>query len=160
MLRPMAGTHTSGMSYEEALYCSLANLASDTVADYALTRRTLREFCCLMSSTVLADPRCTTSGNNVISFKGDLANTTQSQTRLLEIFTPRANFETSPTTTENVDAGRVNTFYITNELHDIWYLYGFTETSYNFQNDNFGKGGAGNDRVQVSVQDSQGFNNA
>ncbi|TFK96363.1 metalloprotease [Pterulicium gracile] len=101
-----------------------------------------------------------TAGNNVISFKGDLANTTQSQTRLLEIFTPRANFETSPTTTENVDAGRVNTFYITNELHDIWYLYGFTETSYNFQNDNFGKGGAGNDRVQVSVQDSQGFNNA
>ncbi|CAE6419061.1 unnamed protein product, partial [Rhizoctonia solani] len=40
------------------------------------------------------------------------------------------------------------------------YKYGFTEKAYNFQNDNFGKGGAENDRVQVSVQDITGTNNA
>ena len=31
---------------------------------------------------------------------------------------------------------------------------------HSFQNDNFGKGGKGNDRVTVSVQDSAGTNNA
>ncbi|KAK0437607.1 Fungalysin metallopeptidase-domain-containing protein [Desarmillaria tabescens] len=38
--------------------------------------------------------------------------------------------------------------------------YGWTESAYNFQLDNFGKGGAGGDRVQMSVQDSSGYNNA
>ena len=32
-------------------------------------------------------------------------------------------------------------------VSDNLYSYGFTEAAYNFQNDNFGKGGAGNDRV-------------
>ena len=32
-----------------------------------------------------------------------------------------------------------------------WYS-GFTEDAFNFQDDNFGNGGAGNDRVRVSVQ--------
>lgn len=40
------------------------------------------------------------------------------------------------------------------------YRYGFTEAAYNFQNDNYGKGGMGNDRVQISVQDASGENNA
>ncbi|KAG9125120.1 hypothetical protein FRC07_008916, partial [Ceratobasidium sp. 392] len=40
------------------------------------------------------------------------------------------------------------------------YRYGFTEAAYNFQNDNFGKGGQGDDRVQISVQDASGTNNA
>lgn len=70
-----------------------------------------------------------------------------------------ADLITSPETTHNVDAGRVNAFYITNELHDVWYLYGFNEESYNFQDDNFGKGGLGGDRVEVSVQ-APGSNNA
>lgn len=42
----------------------------------------------------------------------------------------------------------------------IQYRYGFTEAAYNFQNDNNGKGGAGNDRVRISVQDWTGSNNA
>ena len=59
----------------------------------------------------------------------------------------------------NIDAARVNTFYIVNTVHDISYLYGFTEAGFNFQNNNFGKGGVGNDRVTISVQDSSGINN-
>ncbi|KAK1219521.1 hypothetical protein PQX77_017754 [Marasmius sp. AFHP31] len=31
-------------------------------------------------------------------------------------------------------------------FHDTLYLYGFTESAFNFQNDNFGKGGVGGDR--------------
>jgi extracellular elastinolytic metalloproteinase len=40
------------------------------------------------------------------------------------------------------------------------YRYGFTEKTFNFQNDNGSNGGKGNDRVLVSVQDSSGTNNA
>lgn len=38
--------------------------------------------------------------------------------------------------------------------------YGFTEASFNFQSNNFGKGGVGNDQVTISVQDAGGTNNA
>lgn len=38
--------------------------------------------------------------------------------------------------------------------------YGFTEAAYNFQNNNFAKGGSGNDRVTASIQDSGGTDNA
>ena len=38
--------------------------------------------------------------------------------------------------------------------------YGFTEKSSNFQTNNFGKGGKGNDRITVSVQDKAGMDNA
>ena len=60
----------------------------------------------------------------------------------------------------NVNAARVNAFYVVNSLHDIAYKYGFTEAAFNFQTNNFGKGGSGNDRVLVSVQDANGSNNA
>ncbi|KAK0439964.1 Fungalysin metallopeptidase-domain-containing protein [Desarmillaria tabescens] len=65
-----------------------------------------------------------------------------------------------PTEGGNIDAARTNTFYIINKVHDFTYKYGWTEATYNFQLDNFGKGGAEGDRVQMSVQDSSGFNNA
>ncbi|KAF8749252.1 Fungalysin metallopeptidase (M36) [Rhizoctonia solani] len=64
------------------------------------------------------------------------------------------------TVSPNVDAARVNAFYVGNMIHDLTYRYGFTETSYNFQQNNNGLGGAQNDRVQISVQDSSGSNNA
>ena len=37
---------------------------------------------------------------------------------------------------------------------------GFTEKSSNFQTSNFGKGGKGNDRITVSVQDKAGMDNS
>jgi len=47
-----------------------------------------------------------------------------------------------------------------NVMHDFSYRYGFTESAFNFQLDNFGKGGQGRDRVLISVQDASGTNNA
>jgi hypothetical protein len=53
-----------------------------------------------------------------------------------------------------------NLFYLTNVYHDLLYTYGFHEAALNFQNDNFGRGGAGADRVRAEAQDSSGTNNA
>ncbi|KAJ7910986.1 Fungalysin metallopeptidase-domain-containing protein [Mycena leptocephala] len=54
---------------------------------------------------------------------------------------------------------KVNAFYIVNTIHDLSYRYGFREAAFNFQNNNFGKDGAGNDRVTISVQNSAGIDN-
>jgi hypothetical protein len=51
-------------------------------------------------------------------------------------------------------------FYISNRFHDEMYRLGFTEAAGNFQTDNFGRGGAGNDSVSAEAQDSSGVNNA
>ncbi|KAI0363435.1 hypothetical protein BV20DRAFT_958322 [Pilatotrama ljubarskyi] len=101
----------------------------------------------------------TTAGNNAIAYKGSQSSTTSQSSSGL-VFNYPANANASPTTTANVNAARVNAFYIVNSIHDITYKYGFTEAAYNFQNNNFGKGGKGNDRVTVSVQDSAGTDNA
>lgn len=51
-------------------------------------------------------------------------------------------------------------FYITNVFHDEMYRLGFTEQHRNFQTNNFGRGGVGNDRVSAQAQDCSGQNNA
>jgi hypothetical protein len=51
-------------------------------------------------------------------------------------------------------------FYLNNIYHDRLYRVGFTEQARNFQGDNFGRGGNGNDRVSAEAQDSSGTNNA
>jgi extracellular elastinolytic metalloproteinase len=53
-----------------------------------------------------------------------------------------------------------NLFYWNNVIHDINYLYGFDEAAGNFQQNNYGKGGQGNDRVDADAQDGSGKNNA
>ncbi|KAI0302901.1 Fungalysin metallopeptidase-domain-containing protein [Multifurca ochricompacta] len=101
----------------------------------------------------------TTAGNNVIAFKGSTTGvTSQSSSGLNFIYTQNAGV--APTTATNVAAAVTNAFYIVNSVHDFSYKYGFTEATFNFQNNNFGKGGRGNDRVTVSVQDSAGVDNA
>lgn len=100
-----------------------------------------------------------TAGNNVITYKGSTSGTaSQSSSGLNFIYTQNPN--QAPTASANLNAAKVNAFYVVNTMHDIWYQYGFTEKAYNFQNNNNGKGGAGNDRVTVSVQDSAGTDNA
>jgi hypothetical protein len=62
-----------------------------------------------------------------------------------------------------VDAQRgavTQLFYIVNWFHDETYRLGFTEQARNFQNDNFGRGGVGNDPVSAQAQDCSGTNNA
>jgi Zn-dependent metalloprotease len=53
-----------------------------------------------------------------------------------------------------------NLFYYNNIMHDFSYNLGFTETARNFQVDNFGRGGSGNDSVRAEAQDGSGTNNA
>ncbi|MFD9302236.1 M36 family metallopeptidase [Streptomyces sp. NPDC060048] len=38
----------------------------------------------------------------------------------------------------NTNAATVNAFYVVNAIHDIGYLYGFTESASNFDNSDFG----------------------
>ncbi len=61
----------------------------------------------------------------------------------------------------NYRAGAVtNLFFWSNRYHDRLYEVGFTEASRNFQGNNFGRGGAGNDFVRAEAQDFNGTNNA
>lgn len=58
------------------------------------------------------------------------------------------------------DAAITNLFYANNKIHDILYEYGFDESSGNFQENNYGNGGAASDYVQAEAQDGGGTNNA
>jgi hypothetical protein len=58
------------------------------------------------------------------------------------------------------NASVVNLFYWNNVCHDRLYEVGFTEAAGNFQRNNFGRGGAGNDPVSADGQDGGGVNNA
>ena len=51
-------------------------------------------------------------------------------------------------------------FYTCNEIHDLFYRYGFNEISGNFQEHNQGRGGLGGDAVVAMAQDGSGMNNA
>ncbi|HEX7313423.1 MAG TPA: M36 family metallopeptidase [Pyrinomonadaceae bacterium] len=53
-----------------------------------------------------------------------------------------------------------NLFYYNNIMHDFSYGLGFTETAGNFQTNNYGRGGTGNDSVRAEAQDGSGTNNA
>ncbi|HRH38479.1 MAG TPA: M36 family metallopeptidase, partial [Flavobacteriales bacterium] len=54
----------------------------------------------------------------------------------------------------------INLFYWNNLMHDVWYRYGFNEAAGNFQQNNYGRGGSGNDWVNADAQDGSGTNNA
>src|SRR5262249_26590652 len=51
-------------------------------------------------------------------------------------------------------------FYATNWYHDQLYNLGFNEAAGNYQVNNFGRGGAGNDRVLAEAEDGSSTNNA
>lgn len=57
-------------------------------------------------------------------------------------------------------AAITNLFYWNNIIHDVFYEYGFDEASGNFQQNNYGNGGAGNDYVFAEAQDGSGTCNA
>ncbi|KAG8940110.1 hypothetical protein FRC04_005637 [Tulasnella sp. 424] len=120
-----------------------------------------------------------TRGNNVISYFGLSKNTvpldeagnlvasvtTSQETSDGLVFDYTWNPNTLPNdpTSENMDVARVNAFYVVNKIHDVMYKYGFNEKAFNFQDDNYGKGGVGGDAVEMQVQsyqDSVPINNA
>ncbi|KAH6590762.1 hypothetical protein BASA50_009174 [Batrachochytrium salamandrivorans] len=65
-----------------------------------------------------------------------------------------------PQTPKNLGAGGVNAFYVTNKFHDVFYAYGFTEKAGNFQQNNFDRGGLGEDPVIINIQSSKDTDNA
>lgn len=68
------------------------------------------------------------------------------------------DFTLGPGNANNQNSAIVNAFYWANWFHDKMYAFGFDEVSGNFQTDNFGRGGVGNDPVRIRVQ--SGSNNS
>jgi subtilisin-like proprotein convertase family protein len=66
----------------------------------------------------------------------------------------------SPTGADYRFGEAVNMFFWTNRWHDRMYQLGFTEAARNFQTNNYGRGGLGNDAVLAQGQDFSGTNNA
>jgi hypothetical protein len=56
----------------------------------------------------------------------------------------------------NQDASITNLFYANNMVHDIFYKFGFTPSSKNFQKNNFNLGGVAGDYVLAEAQDGGG----
>jgi hypothetical protein len=52
-------------------------------------------------------------------------------------------------------AATTNLFYAINEMHDIWYQYGFTEAAGNFQQNNLGRGGTNSGTGDYVLADAQ-----
>ena len=73
-------------------------------------------------------------------------------------FTP--DYTVDPTTANFQQFAITNLFYWNNLMHDMSYVYGFDEVAANFQADNLGRGGVGNDYVNADAQDGGGTNNA
>ncbi len=113
-----------------------------------------------------------TRGNNVWAYEdrtaptntGTIAKSASSTTALPNLtfnFTP--DFTVTPlqtTPVQNQQFNITNLFYWCNVIHDVMYQYGFTEAARNFQDDNMGRGGVGNDHVNGEAQDASGTNNA
>src|SRR5690554_2601416 len=102
-----------------------------------------------------------TRGNNVYAYD-DTANTNNpgyspNGTAALNFNFP-LNLSQEPI--GYLDASVTNLFYVSNVMHDVWYRYGFDEVSGNFQQNNYGNGGLGNDAVRAEAQDGESVGNA
>lgn len=111
-----------------------------------------------------------TRGNNVWAYEdrtnnntATIAKSASSTTALPNLtfdFTPDYTLEPTVTTPPNQQFNITNLFYFNNIIHDVLYNYGFDEVSGNFQTNNLGRGGSGNDHVLAEAQDGGDVNNA
>jgi subtilisin-like proprotein convertase family protein len=111
-----------------------------------------------------------TRGNNAFAYEdrnnnnlpdGYAALSLTPQPDLSFDFTPDYTLEpTVRVPAPNQQFNTTNLFYWNNLMHDLTYLYGFTEAARNFQEDNMGRGGLGSDYVNAEAQDGSGSNNA
>jgi Zn-dependent metalloprotease len=110
-----------------------------------------------------------TTGNNVEAYldtNADNAPDANNTTGLSNghAFSSTQNFTFPFSTTVDPRTQRAavvtNLFYYNNVMHDFSYGLGFTETARNFQTNNYGRGGTGNDSVRAEAQDGSGTNNA
>jgi hypothetical protein len=75
-------------------------------------------------------------------------------------FLTAADLAIDPRSGSNPDVSVQNVFYFSNVAHDLLYTHGFVEGAGNFQEDNFGNGGAGSDSLNAEALDGSGTNNA
>ena len=110
-----------------------------------------------------------TRGNNAYAYEDRDANNIAGVSETSTTAQPSLTFNFIPdytlaptvrTTAPNQQFNTTNLFYWNNMMHDLSYVYGFTEASRNFQNNNQGRGGAGADYVLAESQDGSGTNNA
>lgn len=102
----------------------------------------------------------TTRGNNVNAYEdGNNPGYQPNGGSNLE-FTGYPFSQTYSNSNQYEDAAITNLFYMNNVFHDIMYHYGFDEVSGNFQENNYGNGGAGSDSVNAEAQDGSGTCNA
>ena len=103
-----------------------------------------------------------TTGNNVDAHTDrnddDLPDLPRPQGNPNRVFDFPLDLTMAPTTYSA--AATVQLFYWNNFTHDKLWELGFTEAAGNFQVNNFGRGGLGNDAVSADAQDGGGFNNA
>jgi hypothetical protein len=109
------------------------------------------------------DTNNTTLGNNVDAHldrdANDVADPGSRPTGSpFRVFDFPLNLSLEPVAYTN--AAVVQLFYWCNWMHDKLYDLGFTESAGNFQTDNFGRGGLGNDAIQADAQDGTNVNNA
>ncbi|KAJ4323555.1 hypothetical protein N0V84_004296 [Fusarium piperis] len=105
----------------------------------------------------------TTRGNNAIAHVNPSGGSTY-----LNNYRPNSqslkfeySFSTSQTDpTSYRDASIAQLFYTANKYHDLLHLLGFNEAAGNFEINNNGQGGIGNDFVILNSQDGSGTNNA
>ncbi len=92
------------------------------------------------------------SGNNVHVFRGAAGVEGASGTSQPDGWHFEYAFNTA-------DAAETHLFFVANFLHDFFYDLGFDEAAGNFQADDFGRGGLGNDAL-VALARASGRNNA
>ncbi|MDO8367435.1 MAG: M36 family metallopeptidase [Saprospiraceae bacterium] len=104
-----------------------------------------------------------TRGNNVWAFNDSASDDTPDPSESADggatlnfDFPFDPNAEPGP----NTQAAITNLFYMNNMIHDVFYRYGFDEDAGNFQSNNYGNGGLGNDEVYAQAIDGSGINNA
>lgn len=106
----------------------------------------------------------TTIGNNVDAYldrdNNNAADPNGRPVSSTQTFEYTVDLTQDPTIDINQKAAVANLFYFNNVIHDKLYRHGFVEGTGNFQQDNFGKGGSGNDSVDAEAQDGGGTNNA
>ena len=105
-----------------------------------------------------------TRGNNTDAYDDDNANNnpdgkyaTSPGGNLVFDFPLNTNYSNAD---QSENAAITNLFYWSNIIHDVTYQYGFDEANGNFQQNNYGKGGIGNDPVNSEAQDGSGTCNA
>lgn len=178
---------TRGLGYAMAAEAQSRNLAANSpVADKS--QPFSASLTPLLSAIILADGRTLTSvyqsnyteGNNVIA--ADDHGDDNEATHGIKGYSLGRQFNASyfdfingyefgnvnaggtpffpPSCFPDVYPGALTLFYYNNVIHDYLYSIGFTEGLWNFQQDNFGNGGAGLDAVSAQVQYGSGTNNA